>query len=159
MNFKIELKWALAYSLLSLLWIYGEKALGFHDPDRYLVNQPYVTMLIILPYIGIFAWAMIEKRNKFYGGKMTGLQGFKTGIIMTGIITILAPLVQYIISTIITPDYFQDVINYVDKHKMMTREAAENQFNLKNYMIQSTIFGTGFGIVVSAILAFIVKRK
>jgi hypothetical protein len=159
MKWKIELKWALIYSVLSLAWILGEKIAGFHDPNRYLTWQPYVTMLIIIPNLLIYFWAIKEKRAKDYGGRINFAQGFKAGVLMTGFITILTPLVQYIISTIITPDYFENVIQYLVTHNEMTLEAARAQFNLKNYMISSTIFSAIFGLIASAIMAFVLRCK
>jgi uncharacterized membrane protein YjgN (DUF898 family) len=159
MKYKIEIKWALIFSLFSLLWILGEKVAGFHDPNRNLTLQPFVTMLILIPNLLIYYWALKEKKTKYFGGRMNFAQGFKTGIFITGVITILTPLVQYIISTIITPDYFENVIQYLVSHNEMTLEDARAQFNLKNYMITSTVFGAIFGIITSAIMAFLLKNK
>lgn len=159
MNFKIELKWAIIFSVFSLLWILGEKVAGFHDPNRNLKLQPYVTMIILIPNLLLFYWAIREKRTKDFQGRMSFVQGFKSGLLMTGFLTILTPLVQYIISTIITPDYFDNVIQYVVEHNQMTEEQAKAQFNLETYMISSTVFTAIFGILTSALMAFLLKRK
>lgn len=86
-------------------------------------------------------------------------QGLISGLVMTSIITIFSAPNQYIISTIITPDYFDNVIKYVIEHKMMTEEAAKAQFNLQNYMIKSAVGAAMFGIVINLITAFFLKSK
>lgn len=159
MKYTIELKWAILFSLLSLLWILGEKVVGLHDPNRYLTLQPYVTMFILIPNLLLFYWAIRERRETTYSSNFGFQDGFKSGIIMTGFITILTPLVQYIISTVITPNYFENVIHYVVDKNMMTLEKAEQQFNLENYMIKSTVFSALFGLVASAIMAYLLKQN
>jgi hypothetical protein len=41
----------------------------------------------------------------------------------------------------------------------MTRDAAEDFFNLKNYIIQGLIGAPVMGIITTAIVAYFVKRK
>ena len=91
---------------------------------------------------------------------MTYKQGFIAGLIITVIVTIFSPLTQWIISTIITPDYFKNVIEYsvkVGYHKSITD--AEAQFNLSNYIIQSTVWALLMGIITTAIVAAFTKKK
>lgn len=159
MKYKVELKWAFIFSLLSLLWILGEKVVGLHDPNRFLPLQPYVTMFILIPNLLLFYWAIREKRETTNSSNFRFQDRFKSGIIMTGFITILTPLVQYIISTAITPEYFENVILYVVEKNIMSLEEAEQQFNLENHMIKSTLFSALFGIVASAIMAYLLKQN
>jgi len=156
-NFRTEIKWGIIFSLFALLWMVGEKLAGLHDKN--IEMHPYITMLIMIPNILFFIWALQDKRNNYYGGTMTFSQGFKSGLVLTGIITILSPLVQYIISTIITPDYFTNVINYTVEHGKMTREEAKAYFNLESYMIQSVTWALVAGIITSAVVAFFIKRN
>jgi hypothetical protein len=101
-----------------------------------------------------------DKKNNFYGRKMTFMQGFVTGLIITAIVTLFSPLTQWLISTVITPHYFDNVIKLsVETGYYKTTAEAHAFFNLENYMKQS-IFGTlGMGVVLSAIVAFFVKTK
>ena len=67
---------------------------------------------------------------------------------------------QWVISTLISPDYFKNVINYslqVGYYK--SYEEASSYFNLKNYMIQSTIGAFVMGIVTTAIVAYFIRSK
>jgi uncharacterized membrane protein YvlD (DUF360 family) len=94
-----------------------------------------------------------------YNGKMTWKQGFISGIILSVIIAIISPLTQYITSTVITPDYFTNVIKFVVDSGKMGQEAAEGYFNLKSYVLQSIFGALTMGIVTSAVVAFFVKKQ
>ena len=74
--------------------------------------------------------------------------------------TLLAPLTQWITSTVITPEYFPNVIAYsVETGFYNSREEAEAYFNLQNYMMQSTIGAFIMGVITSVIVAFFVRSK
>jgi hypothetical protein len=104
--------------------------------------------------------ALKVKRNKFYNGIMNFKQGFVSGLIITIIVTVFSPLNQWIISEVITPDYFENVINYsVETGYYETRKEAEDFFNLESYILQSTIFAFISGIITSAIVAFFVRKN
>jgi len=82
-----------------------------------------------------------------------------TGIIITIFVTILSPFIQLITSTIITPEYFPNVIEYSINQGLMTEEDAKNAFNLKSYTIQATIGAFIMGVITSIIVAFFTKKK
>ncbi len=148
----IEIKWAFVFILVSLLWMVLEKITGLHD--EHLDFQQYLTMLFMIPAIWIYVLALKDKKKKDYSGIMTYKQGFISGLIMTIIVTVFTPLTQYIISEIITPDYFTNVIAYsVKTGYYKTLEEAQANFNLENYMFQSTIGAFVMGILTSAIVA------
>ena len=91
---------------------------------------------------------------------MSFKQGFISGLIISIIVTLFAPLTQWIISTIITPEYFPNVIEYSVKtgyHK--TIQEAEDYFNLKNYMQQSVIASIIMGIVITLVVALFARTK
>lgn len=90
---------------------------------------------------------------------MTYKQGFISGLIVTLVVVILSPLSQYITSTYITPDYFQNVIAYVASSGQMEQQAAEEYFTLKSYILQSVIGAAIMGILTSALVAIFVRSK
>ena len=101
-----------------------------------------------------------RQKENFYNGEMNFKQGFISGFIISLIVTLFSPLNQWIISEIITPDYFKNVIAYsVETGYHENMEEAEAQFNLESYIIQSTIGALVMGIITSAILALFVKTK
>lgn len=155
---KIELKWAVIFMLTLLLWMVLEKVTGLHD--EHIDLHPYLTMLYIIPAIWIYVLALKDKKKNFYHGKMNYKQGFVSGLIISLIVTIFSPLNQWIISELITPDYFENVIKHsVETGYHESLAEADAQFNLKSYIIQSTIWALGMGVITSAIVAFFVKSK
>lgn len=157
-RYKIEIKWAFIFIAMTLLWMVLEKLVGLHD--KYIDMQYYLTNLYAIPAILIYVYALLDKKKNFYGGQMNYLQGLVSGIIITLIITLFSPLTQWVISYVITPEYFTNVIEAsVKGGHYKTIEDALKAFNYKNYAVQSTIFAFGMGIVTSLIVAFFVKTK
>lgn len=157
-NFKIEVKWAFIFIGSLLLWMLLERLVGLHD--KHIDKHQYLTMLYSIVAIALYVLALLDKKKNFYKGLMTYKQGFITGLTITVIVTIFSPLTQWIISSVITPDYFKNVIQYsveTGYHKSVAD--AEAQFNLRNYIIQSTVGALIMGIVTTAIVAIFTRKK
>jgi len=152
----IELKWAIVFTVMTVLWMLLEKSVGLHD--KYIDKHAIYTNLIAIPAIALYIFALLDKRRNFYGGTMTYGQGLKAGFILTAIITILSPLSQYITSTFITPHYFNNVIKYSVGHNYMTLKEAQDYFNLKSYIIQGFIGAPIMGVVTTLIVAAFTKK-
>jgi hypothetical protein len=158
MKYSIEIKWAFIFIVMSLLWMVLERAVGLHDV--HLDKHLYLTNLFIIPAVWVYVLALKDKKNNFFGGKMNYKQGFISGLIITVIVALFSPFTQWIISTVITPHYFENVIKLsVETGYLKTVEEAEAQFNLSNYMKQSAIGALVMGLVTSAVVAFFVKTK
>lgn len=157
-KFKIEIKWAFIFIAMTLAWMALEKLVGLHD--KHIEKQYYLTNLYAIPAILIYVFALLDKKKNDFFGLMNYLQGLVSGIIITLIITIFTPLTQWIISYVITPEYFSNVIEAsVRTGHYKSIEAAQKAFNYKNFAIQSTIFTFGMGLATSLIVAFFVKTK
>lgn len=156
-KFKIEIKWAIIFTLMMIIWMFLEKLGGLHD--EYIDLHPIFTNFIAIPAIIVYVLALLDKRKNFYNGIMTYKQGFVSGLIITIIVTIFSPLVQYLTSTIITPDYFINVIDYSVSEGLMSQAEAEEYFNLKNYMTQVLIGTPIMGIFTTAIIAIFTQKK
>ena len=117
MSRKLEMKWGLIFVFTQLIWMIGEKLLGFHDDKIEL--HPIVSNFFMIPAILVYVLALKKKRNLDYGGSITYKQSFISGLVISLVVTLLAPLTQYVTSTIITPDYFGNVIAYSVEKKLM----------------------------------------
>lgn len=156
-NIKIEIKWGIIFVVMMLLWMVLEKLAGLHDNN---IDKHYIfTNFVAIPAIAVYVFALLDKRKNFYNGSMSYKQGFISGLIITLIVTVISPLTQYITSTIITPDYFKNIIDYSVKENKMTREDAESYFNLSSYMVQTIIFTPVMGIITTAIVAIFTRNK
>jgi hypothetical protein len=154
---KIEIKWAIIFVVMTLIWMILEKLAGLHD--EHIDKHPIYTNFIAIPAIAIYVFALLDKRKNFYKGEMTYKQGFITGLIITAIVTLLSPLTQYITSMIITPEYFPNMISYSVETGKLTQEAAEEYFNLKNYLLEVIIGTPIMGILTTAIVAIFTRKK
>ena len=155
-KYSLEIKYAFVFIAAQLVWVSLEKLSGLHD--KYIEQHSTFSMFFMVVAIAVYVFALRAKK-KSLGSNMTFLQGFISGLIISLFVTILTPLSQYIVSTIITPDYFANAIRYaVDNNKLKMEEATE-YFSLRNYIIQATAFAPIAGIVTSAVVAFFLKTK
>src|SRR5690606_4342651 len=137
-NIKIEIKWALIFSVVALLWMLLEKLSGLHG--KHIDYHMYLTNLFAIPAIAIMVLALTDKKKNFYGGQMSYKQGLISGIVLSTIIALISPLTQWITSYVISPEYFPNVIKRsVELGYFTTTADAEAQFNYPNYAIQGAI--------------------
>ncbi|NJW53681.1 DUF4199 domain-containing protein [Salinimicrobium oceani] len=156
-KYRIEIKWALIFSVSMLLWMLGEKLAGLHDD--LIEEHAFYSSFFAIVAIGIYLLALYDKRKNYHNGFMTWKEGFKSGAILTAVIVLLSPLVQLIISEFIAPDYFANIRSYSVVAGEMTQEEAEAYFNVKNYIIQSMVWAAITGLITAAIAALILRRK
>lgn len=156
-NIRIEIKWSLIFVGMSLLWMLLERLVGLHD--AHIELHAGLTNLFAIPAILIYVFALLDKRNKFFGGLISYKQAFVCGLIISLIVAVLSPLSQYITSTFITPHYFDNAIEFAVSSGSMDRASAEAHFNLNQYIILSLISAPLMGIVTTAIVALFVKKK
>lgn len=157
-NLSIELKWSIIFTLVGLVWMVLEKAVGLHD--QYLDYHMYLTNLFAIPAVWMMVLALKEKKRKVFNGQMSYLQGLISGTVLSLFIAILSPLSQWITSYVISPEYFPNVIKRsVEIGYFKTIEEAEAQFNYENYAQQGAIWGFLMGIITTAIAMIFIRRK
>lgn len=153
-----EIKWAFIFLGMTLAWMLLEKLCGLHG--KYIDYHLYLTNLYAIPAVWVYVLALKDKKRRFYGGQMSYKQGFISGLIITLIVAVFSPLSQWVISYVITPEYFPNVIRRsVELGYYKTTAEAEANFNYGNYAKQSTIAALVMGLVTSAIVAFFVRTK
>lgn len=156
-KFSIEIRWAVQFSLLTLVWMILEKSLGWHD--QLIAKQAIYTNLFGIVAIAVYVFAILEKKKKYYHGKMDWKQGFLSGLVLSFVIAMLSPLVQYITFTYITPEFFEHMKTHVITHKIQTPEQADTFFNLKSYILQGIFGALSMGVITAALVALLVKSK
>lgn len=155
-RFQHEIKWALLFTGMMLIWMTLEKMAGLHG--EHIDKHPIYTNLVAIPAILLYVLALREKKRKL-GGRITYKQAFVSGFFLSLFIALLAPLSQYFTINYITPDFFPNAHNYAVENGIMTEEAAANYFNLKSYMVQSAVGALILGVVTTAIVALFVRSK
>jgi di/tricarboxylate transporter len=156
-SFSIEMKGGIQFSILSLVWMILEKTLGWHD--QYIDKQPIYTNLFGIIAIGIYFLALLDKKKNYFKGQMDWKQGFVSGIVLSFVISLLSPLVQYVTYSYITPHFFTNIIHYAVSHKIQTQVQAETIFSLKSYILQGIFGGLSMGVLTAALVALVVKTK
>ena len=156
-SFEIEIKWSFIFILVGLFWMVLERIFGLHD--IHIAKHAIYTNFVAIPAVAVYVYALLDKKKNYYKGKMSYRQGLVSGIFLSVGVTVLTPLSQLITSTLISPNYFNNVINYVVEKGQMTQEQAADYFNLKSYIIQGVFFAPVMGVLTSLIVAFAVKSK
>lgn len=156
-SIKIELKWALIFSVMVLVWMLLEKVSGLHD--KYIDYQMYLTNLFAIPAIILMVKALQDKKRNFYNGNITYMQGLISGIILSIFIALLSPLTQWVTSYVITPEYFPNVIKRSVELGLYTEEKAKAQFNYANYAKMGAIGAFIMGVITTAIAMIFIRTK
>ncbi len=156
-NIDVEVKWTIIFVVIQMLWFFGEKLAGLHDGN--IQKQLQVAPGIILIGLAIFHMALREKRDKVFSGDCTFKQAYFTGFNLTVLITVLTPLMYYITYAMISPDYFDKVIEFSVTSGELSREEALDRYNLGTYLIQSVVGTFLVGMLLSAGVATMVRTK
>lgn len=151
-----EIKCALGFTLLGLVWMAAERASGLHG--EHIAKHATYTNLFAIPAIAFYVFALRAKRS-LLGGSLTWTQGFASGMLITLGATVLAPLSQVITHTLISPEFFANLTGFVVAEGKMPQAQAEAYFNLKNYLVLATVGAAVMGTLTSALVALFVKRS
>jgi Protein of unknown function (DUF4199) len=157
-NLKIELKWAVIFSLVTLLWVGLEKLSGLHS--THLDAHLYLTNLFAIPAIWMMVLALKDKKKNFYQGQMSYRQGLISGAILSLAIALLTPLTQWITTYVITPEFFPNVIQRsVELGYFKTVEEAQANFNYASYASQGAVGALLMGLITTAIAMIFLRTK
>jgi predicted Na+-dependent transporter len=157
MKYKTEIKWAVIFFIMTLLWAVGEKLAGLYTTRIHA--HAFYSSFFVMPAIVCYVLAILEKRKHVYGNSMTYLQGFSTGLLLCILVTILSPVTQAIITWVIAPEYFPNMMDYSIKIGYLSSEQARSYFSYRNYAVQGMIGAFIVGLVASAITALFTVSK
>lgn len=155
-NIRIELKWAVLFTISYLTWMLLEKTLGWHDEN--ISNQYWLRFFYIPISILFYFLALKESRRRIYQEHISWLQAFWNGLLLAFFIVLLVPASQYVIHTHISPEFFENMIAYNVENGLMSREEAEENFTLQSYIYGSAITAAIAGTIASALVAVFVSR-
>jgi len=156
-HLKTELKWAVIFTAMLLVWMFLERILGLHSTQ--IDKHATFSNFIMIPAVAIYVLALLDKRNNFYAGGISYKQAFLSGVIISGIVTLLSPLTQYLIAAVVSPDFFENMIKYQVAEGNMQLAEAESYFKLKNFIVESLIATPLMGLITTAVVALFVRRK
>ena len=143
---------------MTLCWMLLEKLTGLHG--KHIDYHLYLTNLFAIPAIWFMVLALKDKKYNFYRGNMSYKQGFISGVILSAFIALWSPLVQWITTYVISPEYFPNVIKRsVELGYYATTAEAEAQFNFNNYAVNSTVFAFLFGVATTAVVMIFIRSR
>ena len=153
----IELKWAALITTFTCLWAAFENALGYHDDFSNILVTGFFYYIILT-----FLWAIAfvdKKKSLGKGADWEFTKAFKFGLFVTGLLTILSPISKYIIHESISPDYFENIIQYQLSKGKQTRESLEAIHNI-TFTIRDGVMNTlSLGVIYSSLYAWVFKTK
>jgi hypothetical protein len=116
--------------------------------------------LFAIPAIWMYVLALKDKKNNFYNGRMSYKEGVVSGLIITLIVAIASPITQWIITYVISPEYFPNVIKRsVEIGYYASTAEAEANFNYSNYAVQSVIGALVMGLLTTIIVMIFLRSK
>lgn len=153
----IELKWAALITAFSCIWAAFEHALGYHKDFSNIIVTAFFYYIILT-----FLWAIafIDKKKSLGKNAVWEFKNaFKFGLFLTGIIALLSPIAQYIMYETISPDYFNNIIEYQFSKGRQTRESLELIHNMNFSIRQGVMNALSLGVIYSALYAWVFKTK
>ena len=154
-KFSIEFKWAVNFSIATIIWMIIEKSAGLHDKhiDQYFI---YSNLFAVVA-IGLYFFALLDKKKNFYEGRIDWKQGFISGMVLSFFIALMSPLVQFIVFSYISPKFFENFIQYSVLKKSMTLDQARAFYSINSYILQGISGALSMGVLTSAIVALVIK--
>lgn len=153
---KYEYRWAFIFILLSLLWSAFEFEMGWHDAR--IVDHKYYTFLFLIPFGLCFLLFLLDKRSNRYKKKFRFQHAFYSGLGLTILITLFSIPTQLFIHYFMVPDYVYNAREFAVESGEMTIEQAKARFNVFNFVVFYPIMYFFGGIVLSYILAHVLRR-
>jgi Protein of unknown function (DUF4199) len=152
---KTEIKWGIIFAIVYFLWITLERVIGLHD--SYISMRQYFNLLFVLPAVMMMLLAIVEKR-RVLDGNISFKQAFICGMGVSIVFAILTPLTYWILFRYITPDFFQNTINYrISKGE--NPEALQALFSFKPFLILGVTMALVSGAITSLVLAVIMRSR
>ena len=122
-------------------------------------KQPIYTNLFAFVAIALYVVSIREKKINYFNNHMNWQQGFLSGVVLSIVICVFSPFVQYISYVWITPHFFDNIIKYYVDKKSQTQAQAQELFNLSSYVKQGIYGSLSMGVITSAIAAHFLKTN
>lgn len=155
-KFEIELKWASAFTAISIAWVYFEKFLGYHD--EMVSSQAVFSFWLLVPQALIYIVAIRQKRERFYNGEITWQKAFISGVVLSAIIAGLSPAAIYIMVEFVSPEFLSNIVE-VRAEQGVPREGLEQIYNLNSMVTQAIFNNLATGVFFAAVIGLIFKNK
>src|SRR5690606_2792582 len=110
------IRYGLLFVLAIFLWAVAETMLGLHD--RYIRYHEYLSYFFAVPSGGIMYWG-IRAGGKTKQGGVSFRSAFMEGLAITGVVTLLCPMVWYVFCTAVNPAFLDNMAHHAIETKGM----------------------------------------
>ena len=156
-NYRIEIKWTLAFAVMAIVWNLFERLAGFHTVR--IAMQQTVNVFILVPAVALYLLALLDKRKNFYNGVMTYRQGFWSGFILSVFISLFSPVYSLLNLRVVSPDFFDNATAYAVSSGAMSQVQAEQTFNLSSYIVIGIGAGIVTGVLMTAVIMLFLRNR
>lgn len=162
-SYVLEIKYASMASAFIFLWLILERLLGAHGHN--LHYYPYFVLgSLLVPAAGILMPIWRRKMYSMYGLRFE--EAFRSGLIVTAVLTVTLPLIYFFFFTYIGPDLFDNIRNfaYANAHRFGLRPnvamiRAEQLFNLRNYLLAGFFGMMVYGGLIAGLGGYLFRTK
>lgn len=125
---KYEWRWALIFTMLSVLWMAVEFEFGLHDDISEYFSYFYILFVLAALCYGLFFY---DKKVNRYKGRIKREHAVTSGFSLTVLISVLSIPVQFFIHLFVFPDLIPNIKEYMIKSSGMNETFAQ-MFNVLN---------------------------
>ena len=155
-KFRIEFRWSSIFTAISIVWVYAEKYLGLHD--TYIEYHSIVSLVLLIPFALSIYMCLRAKKETIYKGNMSWQKAFVSGALLSLLVAALSIGTTYVMVEYVSPKFFEIAIQK-SVAQGADKDMIQQFFNLNAYISQGIMFYLAFGVMISAILALLLKSK
>lgn len=161
-----ELKYGIFSSFILFVWMIIQYTLlvpNFHELGYYVS-----IVSLIIASAGIYS-GIKERRNKTNFGYITYKDAFRTGIVITFIMTIMIVVFTYVYYEYLNPNFVNFLAAETEKKLIQRNSGREEinaavtiikyQFSFNVQIIQQLLLMLLGGTIISAVAAYVLKRE
>jgi hypothetical protein len=164
---KTDVKFGILTGFAVCTWILTEFFLGFHTM-RLSIGEYSSYFAVIIPMITLY-FGIKEKRDHYYGGRITITAGIRTGLMISVISAIITTLFLIVYYNYINPDFIQIGLAF-QKHRLMITGRTDLEiikemeniraiFSFTHQILYGILSTIGIGFVLSLAISFILKKR
>ncbi len=161
---KTELKYGIIAGLSSIVWLYIEFAIGFHE--KHIEFQPIASSISIIIPIVFIALGIAEKRRKKYAGLISYWRAVVCGLLIVLISSIIYAIGLTHYCYDIYPDFLQNIKEYVHQDLLKAGKSAvfaEEMTAIYNhpaaYVVRSFTGAVLGGFIIVLVIATLYRSR
>lgn len=149
------IRYGLFFGLAMFLWTVAETLLGLHG--RYIRYHEYLSYFFAVPSVGIMYWG-VRAGGKTKQGGVSFRSAFMEGLAITGVVTLLCPVVWYVFCTAVNPVFLDNMALHAIE-KGMAAPLALQWYALPAFLFVSAFSTAVIGCVISLVIAVIIAGR